>query len=417
MKQKLIRFITLCLSLILLVSLAGCGGLSEEEKQARLDRAKYGEWYKKSNTVPDQSYLYGMCVLPHEHTSDSPAFPWDIATELCNNLGVKSIRTWLHFQYVMDTKMTLRPDAVKLYHEEFARQKQYGMQIFAMCHSSLQPGRTYFSTSKPRRNLSEGSEYMQWLEDYENCWYIMAKEFPEVEYWEIDNESNIDVFMPPFDGKTPFSLLEKARIFTDMLFFASRGIHRGNPNANTVMGGIVGGENIQFLNYIYDLIYAEDSWSPYPDDYFQCAAWHPYEHQLSLNNINSWVETQQKTYAVIKEREGKDKKVFFTEFGWADLRTAENLKSFGVMAVYSRIKKDLPFVEAAHYFRMFDRLGHTWGSEAEKTFGLFNDAITMHKTDSSYVLGAPKNFAYIYQENAGGTGDLTILQKWAENRG
>ena len=53
-----------------------------------------------------------------------------------------------------------------------------------------------------------------------------------------------------------------------MLFYASRGIHCANLNANTVMGGLVINTAETFLQYIYDNISA--------DNYFQIAAWHPY---------------------------------------------------------------------------------------------------------------------------------------------
>lgn len=164
--------------------------------------------------------------------------------------------------------------------EEFV--KEYNgipwKQIIGMNHSNFH-AKGYANSSstvaKPARDLNEGSEYLKWLDDYETTWYNIAKEFPEIMYWEIDNESNSDTFFEKLTGGT-FSLKEKADIYTDMLFFASRGIHRANPEANTIMGGLVISTAESFLQYIYDNIFADDSWSQYPDDYFQIAAWHPY---------------------------------------------------------------------------------------------------------------------------------------------
>ncbi len=414
MKTTSIRILTIFFAVLFAVTtLGGCKSSNQDDLQAKLDRANYGAWYRKENTTADQSYLFGMCGIVEEHTWDNPDFSWSLATELCKNLGVKSIRTWLHFQYVMDTDRNIIEEEAEKYHAHFAQQKEYGMQTIAMCHFSLLPNGTFSCRQVPSRNTKEGSVYMQWLEDYEECWYTLVSEFPEVTYWEIGNENTGDYFMGNYDGDEPFSFFKKAQIFTDMMFFASRGIHRANPNATTVMGGIVG-DNITFLNNIYDTIFAENSWSHYPDDYFQVAAWHPYKNQVSLENINDWVKLQQDTYAVIKTREGKDKKVFFTEFGWSDARSSAETINFGIMATYSRIKKDLPFVEAAHYFRLFDRIAHV-KNDIEKRFGLFNDPNTADINSDNYLLGAPKAFALLYQQLAGGSGDLTIFQKWAES--
>ena len=60
-----------------------------------------------------------------------------------------------------------------------------------------------------------------------------------------------------------------------MLYFASKGIHRANKDAITIMGGLVIDTAETFLEYIYDNIEADDAYSNYYDDYFQVAAWHP----------------------------------------------------------------------------------------------------------------------------------------------
>ncbi len=400
--KKFIKIISLVLLVMMLFSTVGC------------DRsAKYGEWYRKENETANQDYLFGMCGIFEAHSTDNPNFSWDVAIDLCKNLGVKSIRTWLRFRYVMDTDMNIIEEEAAKYHAHFAQQKEYGIQTIAMCQNNLQPDGT-FGTTKPARDLSEGSTYMKWLENFEECWYRLVKEFPEVEYWEIENESNNTTFMEKFGGGS-FSTLEMAQITADMLFFASRGIHRANPEAITVMGGIVMWNAVDFLNMVYDEIYDKSSWSQKPDDYFQVACWHPYNTTLSARTIDKWVQQQKDVYAVVKKREGKDKKVFFTEFGWSDLETSAAAKQTALELVYTKIQEELPFVEAAHYFRMFDRSAQTFGSTKEKKFGIFNDPLNLmigQKPDV-YLLGAPKEIAYLYQRLAGGTGDLTIMQKWA----
>ncbi len=398
--KKFIKIISLALIVIMLFSTVGC------------DRtAKYGEWYRKENETANQDYLFGMCGIFEAHSYDNPDFSWDVSVDLCHNMGVKSIRTWLRFPYVMDTEMNILEEEAAKYHAHFAKQKEYGMRTFAMCQSNLQPDGT-FGTTKPARDLSEGSVYMKFLEDYENCWYTLAKEFPEVEYWEIGNEFNNSGFMPKYGGGV-FKNQEMAQIATDMLYFGSRGIHRANPEAITVMGGLVTWSSpVNFFNSMYDIIYGEGSWSPYPDDYFQVASWHPFD-TLNEGTIEKWISDQKKIYEVIKSREKKDKKVFFTAFGWSEFATSKENILYALEAFYTHIQSDLPFVEAAYCYRMYDRWSQTFASVKEKTFGLINDPITSSTSDENYVLGAPKEAAYLYQRLAGGTGDLTIMQKWA----
>ncbi len=401
MKKYLLKALSLLLILVLLCSSFACKGPEF-----------HGQWYDKKNEKADQSYLFGMCTIFDQVSWDNPDFPWDIGLEVCKNMGVKSIRNWLHFHQVMTDKDTVNELVAQKYHDLFAKEKEYGIQIIGMCHTSFQPQgypNSINSCSKPTRDLTDGSVYMKWLEDYEQSWFTLVSEFPEVEYWEIDNESNNELFMPRLEGGSFTMARQQAEIFTDMLFFASRGIHRANPNAITVMGGIIPGNAPSFFNLMYDCIEAVGSWSPYPDDYFQVAAWHPYSNTFNAKDPKQWTEQQKKIYAVIKEREGKDKKVFFTELGWEGSVVGEQNAEANVEAVYREIQKELPFVEAAHYFSMFDRV------EANGDFGLFNDPNRLHPVNTSYVAGAPKNRAYVFQRLAGGSGDLTLMQEWSKD--
>ena len=393
------RILAFVLIFAMLFSLAAC-------KEPKI----YGDWYRKENEKANQDYLFGMCGIFHENTWDYSTFPWELGLELCNNLGVKSIRTWMRFSFVMTSDIKINENQAAKYHEHFAQQIELGIQTIGMCGETLLPDGT-FGGQKPERDLSEGSVYMQWLEDYEECWYTLVSEFPEVEYWEIGNENNNKIEKI---GGGMFNTKQMAEIFYDMLFFASRGIHRANPNAITVMGGIVPKGAPGFMQMMYDCIFEEGSWSPYPDDYFQVAAWHAYDDRVSEREItvNTWVADQQKIYDVIKQNEGKDKKVFITEYGWSETNIKQATIEKNLENVFTRVKKDLPFIEAMHYFRMFEAV-NVWSGAAltAREFGLFNDPSAVFPNKENYVMGAPKPTAYTFQRLAGGSGDLTILQK------
>lgn len=82
--------------------------------------------------------------------------------------------------------------------------------------------------------------------------------------WEIGNEYNLHQFLHPLgynksDSNTWFNYSDTVDITTDLLYYGSRGINASNPNATTVMGGLVpGGNGIQdienFLRSIYENI-------------------------------------------------------------------------------------------------------------------------------------------------------------------
>ena len=279
----------------------------------------YGPNYKEENTMANKEYLYGMCDLAWSEYSWNPNNPIDytVTSQLIKNLGCKSVRNWMHCNWLMDNPTTFNEKNLALAHEIVDDLVAQGYQIIGMNHSNFH-AKGYANSSstvaKPARDLSDGSDYLKWLDDYETTWYNIAKEFPEIMYWEIDNESNSDTFFEKLTGGT-FTLRQKADIYTDMLYFASRGIHRANPNANTVMGGLVISTAETFLEYIYENIYADDSWSQYPDDYFQIAAWHPY---MAAFTPDKFRKTNEDIYKVIRTNEGKDKKVFITEFGFSE---------------------------------------------------------------------------------------------------
>ena len=232
------RILGILLALVLLGS-AGCGGASgSSAASAQETLRKYGSNYRADMETPEDGHLFGMCYLAWEGIGNG--IDYQKALQLMKNLGVQSIRHWMHFSYYMEDYQTFKPEAVEQMHDILAAMREQGFQVIGMSHVnwSLESGR--FGAGKPVRQPWEGSDYYRWLECYEETWYLVAEEFPEITYWEIDNEINNKDFMYT-EGKfgEKLSTQELAALSADMLFYASRGIHRANPNAVTVMGGIV----------------------------------------------------------------------------------------------------------------------------------------------------------------------------------
>ena len=408
----------LCTGLLLCTSCES-SKTPEESGENSTDADRYGENYRSDMTTPEKGHLYGMCYLAYEGIGNG--IDYVKAFELMNNLGVKSIRHWMHFGYYMEDYKTFKPEAVEQMHAILAEAKKYGFQIIGMSHDNWSVTSQRFGVGKPVRQPWEGSSYQEWLKCYEETWYLVVKEFPEITYWEIDNEINNKDFMYTeghFGEK--LSTTELAALSADMLYYASRGIHRANPDAVTVMGGIVdphglglpeigtGTTMVNYMEALYDAIESGEHGSYYADDYFQVAAWHPYYYKNEADTY--FVEQNNKIYEVIRRREGKDKKVFLTEFGWNEALWNMDDMTKAMENLYTVIEREMPYVESLHYFRAFDNI-----VDNKNTAGIFYDPNpgrqdiepggTLRRTP-----GAPKPIAYVYQKVAGGKGSLTLLE-------
>ncbi len=425
------KFLSLFLCLLLTVSLCACGGgtagngMSEEEMLL-----KWGANYRPELEKADQSNLYGMCyITPHAVYEGNRNVPEKVY-QLMANMGVKSLRHWIHMGNVLENPTTLRKENAKKHHEYLAMAKQYGMQVIGMNHQNYIRGRG-FELSKHKYQPWEGSKYYEWLEDYEQSWYTLVKEFPEVTYWEIDNEINNPGFMCIYGNEEGYLPPEEmVAISLDMMLYASRGIHRANPNAITIMGSLTepwgcgiplqksypGIGNIkyptsaEFLEMMYQAIESGAHGSIYPDDFFQAACWHPYYWYDSCA-CDYWVNENNELYDIILKHEGKDKKVFLTEIGWLlQERNTEEEQAKWIPELYQIVKEKLPYVEAVHFFRLFDNLG-----ENGQMFGLFYDPDEPIEKYDKYPFidakgpGAPRPSAYAFQKMTGASGSLTIL--------
>lgn len=410
-------------------ALAGCSG-----QGPTLD-AQHG--------IADQSVLYGMCYLLEERAADSLDIEAEV--QLMKNLGVKTVRQWMHFTHFMSDPST--------FHEEWETTKNMrallaacteagivniGMNHHNFCTTSIKAS----TTAKPfARDVSEGSKYVQWLNDYYTSWYTLVSAFPEVMYWEIDNEVNNPDFMTDsaVKGQSSYNVRQMAEIATDMFYYASRAIHDANPEAQTIMGGLTEpnglgtGNTAAFLQYLYDNIASgeygyfygqEDAGtaSTDPDDYFQIACWHPY---MSNFNRQNFIDINNEYYEIILENEGKHKKVFFTEIGWNDGNIGEETFLSNLRAMFGAVSQ-MPYVETVNLFKMYDNgTLNNWDGAGYQYWGFFHDADPTHvypqctkspdainiDGNGNCITGAPKRSAYVYQELAGGSGDLTLLMK------
>ena len=149
---------------------------------------------------------------------------------------------------------------------------------------------------------------MQFLETYKQSWKTLAKAFPEIQYWEVGNETNHNPFLHPTTyttRKTTFSTEEKAQITVDMVYYAAMGIREANPDAVIIFPGMAavnGFDGIRsFLNSAYTYIESGNALGGTdPDAYFDAVAWHMYYFSTSFTSEN-WLNGNNSIYQVMKD--------------------------------------------------------------------------------------------------------------------
>lgn len=442
------------MAVFLALTCAGCGGTPAQPPVPPSPDPSAELPLTPAYGIADQDNLYGMCYLMEERNYyASPFQTQDVADEvrLLQNLGVKTVRHWIHCVNYLSDKTAVKRDACDQMHAMLSACRNAGIVNIGMNHHNFNNGVS--SVGKLRRNMTKGSDYVAWLNDYYTTWHTLVAEFPEVAYWEIDNELNNPDFMYSAIDKSTFTSSEMAAVATDMLWYASKAIHDANPDAVAVMGGLTermglgigdveGGvpDNAWFLQAIYDNIASgeygrfydrqgEEESSIDPDDYFQIVSWHPYVWERTALDEDHFVEKNNAIYQVVLDNEKKHKRVFITEVGFSDYARGEAVVAQSIENLFHAVSTRMPYVETVNIFKLYDVATLTWGGVAEvdggfSRYGLFYDpdpARVYYKIDDSRptkttqeqcVPGAPKPSAYAFQKSAGGSGELTLMANY-----
>ena len=364
--------------------------------------------------------------------------------DLVKGLGCDAYRSWMHLTELLLDPATPNDKAVEQHTRLLNRAKDLGIEVTGMSHEWFLPEGCVQRQghAMPRRDLREGSLYMQTLRMLEQSWYTMAGLFPQVDIWEIGNEWNLNAFLHPdgfldSDMQHPFSPDEKYDIAVDMMYFSARGVRRGNPKAKVASFSpalstpALGGGMPDFFPVMYGVAWALDQvysrirsgtyWSDDPDDYFDLVAWHPYvfttkdvsDRDLFLDVEEPdtlWRDYNNAAYRVMKKYGDGDKQVLLTETGFTDCGNPQWEERYA--AYNQKILKyamDMPYVRTLHNFRLLNenamlrRAGieeNQIGGLTEVYFGLFTDP-----EDGCQ----PRARAYAIQEMTGAETDLKEL--------
>ena len=336
----------------------------------------------------DRSLINGMCEQLYDFNIIR-GHSLEIAYEKLRDMNVQSFRAWMHFGILFYRYDKLNTGEVKYFHRLFQNLSKCGIrQILVMSHNWFLDypsvkNRAVMIT--PTRDMSVGSPYKLFLEMYETSWYLAAKEFTEIEYWETGNELNHNVFLSPVmrleNPDFPyFTHSEKAAIMTDMMFTATQGIKHADSEAVSVMPGMAPAEPLETgyiagtLEHIYSNIESGDFGSTDSDDFFHALCWHPY--CSGSMPAAEWKRYNDDIYDVARLHGDGGKKVFLSEFGFSDIgsgETDEFLSAAG-LEKYIIARESMPYIESIHAFRLFDDYSaYNWGGNYEKYFGFYRD--------------------------------------------
>lgn len=393
----------------------------------------------------DKKRLFGvgepLIQRQRDQGIDAPAY-----MELVKGLGCTAYRSWMHLTEVLSDPTTPIPEAVEMHTRLLDKCVELDIEVTGMSHEWFLPEGCIQKTghAMPARDLAEGSLYMQALSMLEESWCTMASLFPQVAIWEVGNEWNLNAFLHPdgflsTDMTHPFSPDEKYDIAVDMMYFAARGVRRGNPKARVASfspalstPGLGGGMPDFFpvmygvawaLDQVYSRIKSGKFWSANTDDYFDIVAWHPYvfttkdvsDRDLFLDVEEPdtlWRDFNDAAYRVMRKYGDGHKQAILTETGFTDCGNHDWEVRYG--RYNQKIMKyaaDMPYVRTLHNFRLLNenamllRAGiedNQIGGLTEVYFGLFTDPEEGCE---------PRARALAIQEMTGATTNLAALGK------
>lgn len=368
----------------------------EEDKYANLELPEVmlpeGITYDVNHT-----YFYGVGYVDDQMYNRVTV---DQAVYLIKSLGSRSVRVWAN---CCEDSHHLKDWYVQRLHDLAGKLKASGIQVIFTFYFWESPVSTF--TYIPRRDLTAGSNYMKALQNWEDMTYMVIKEFPEIDYWELGNEWNHDGAINPSDykqdgsGGPAFTYEEKADISTDLIQRTMKSARRAGSKARMLLpamapsDGMDGIAMTSYLERIYQNIESGEWGTTNRSDFFDALAWHPYIGSRMPDL--EWVSNNNRLYKVAIDHGDAGIPVYLTELGFPDGGNprADEEQSKYLVAAYDLIKKYMPYVESLHYYRMF-----TDSSRGSDTYGLIN------QPEDGF---GPKAKGLAYQKMTGGTGDLS----------
>jgi hypothetical protein len=299
---------------------------------------------------------------------------WDIDASVSQLLALKpmAFRQWLSISDVLTGPTTVNEAAAQKYDQVIERLQQAGVRIIAMDHSfpdwmtSTRCENAAAHDCIPRRDMSEGSPYRRFLQNYQTAWTTLARRFSQITYWETGNEYNHVGFLKPPAGH--FSYQQMADITLDLMYRAQQAIRSVRSDAVIYTPGFapIKGDTIgiayigEFLQLLYDRIHSGQWPSANPRDYFDGVAWHPYVWDMPT--VENWVRPNQAVYEVMARNGDTNVPVLFSEYGNSDDRDSQQheLMVQRMHESYRLAAQHFGWLDTFIWFRMLDDPHAVW---------------------------------------------------------
>ena len=240
MIRKLCAFLA---ALLVAVTLVACNTAQDSDKPDPDPGTEVGE-----------SLLYG--IGEPFAGSGVEGFNSEKASSLIGALGAKTFRLWVTPQTLYagwnqttvfsdESLSSIDKNARLLYQTYVDQIRKNGVEeITAM--GNFFPRMPSTANGKegnfiPARDTSEGSEYMQFLHKYYVIWKAVAAAMPDVDVWEMGNETNQVTFLTytGYEKDSTETQFEKlADINVDLMYYAAKAIREVNPDAVTLTPGL-----------------------------------------------------------------------------------------------------------------------------------------------------------------------------------
>lgn len=308
--------------------------------------------------------------------------------DLLQEMNVGCMRNWMNIRTLLTSPTTINSTEVEKQKQWIAMLNSRGItKILGMSQGAFRTGSETDSLAVPYRDMTAGSDYMQFLESYRQSWETLARTFPEILYWEVGNETNNDPFLHPVDYTTcgtKFTSDEKAMITVDMMYYAAQGVKAANPDATVIFPAMAPTNGFSsmktFLEKCY--LYIESGNAPGgtdPDAYFDAMAWHMYYFRTSFTSQN-WLEGNNAVYQVMVDHGDAEKKVFLTEFGFSDGGSQEkDLAGAQAFREIFDLLEQMHYIDSLYPFRTVeDETAAEWGGSIEIYYGMFRVFDTGH---------------------------------------
>ena len=330
----------------------------------------------------------------------------DVMTDLMVALGCKSYRLRnenILSKYVVNhatgaIEIEFNEDRLRFYRNYFTRLKELGFTLII--------GQFDVFSKLSYKNEDENAYNLD-MKAVETGFEMIARQFPEIIYWETGNETDRHLK----NWNDPINIEKQIDLNIDYLYHASKGILKANPAAVPLTPGWCTTGNINetleqrgnmnlkdFIAEVYRGIESgnfprtTDTKSTDTDDYFRGFALHPYH--FGAMDVN-WKYYLDDLYAIVENHGDSGKKFFFTEMGWYDVDNPAQmaLQEEWIRQLYDYCL-DLWYVETCIYFRLFNNRNYS-----DSTFGLLYEA--------SETQGIrPKGKALVLQQLFNRQGDL-----------